>query len=218
MDVTLLEKLGRMILSPGARIRMLRIILGISREEFCGAHGINFNTLTSIELGRLKISAKQLGKIIEAFVEEGLHVSRSWIVEAKGAAPTRLLSHAPPTEMGFLENWARFFTDNRNAVMAQIQGDLMEPFYASGDLVGGTWHTAPQLLLGKRCIARIANTLLVGTLFHCDSKFALVPANPKMHHECAFFQEESAPIAEVLWHISRYSHPIPEIASLSIGR
>ena len=92
-------------MSAGERIRMLRIILGISREDFCKKYHINFNTLTSIELDRLKISAKQLGKIIDAFVQEGIYVSGLWIMEAKGSSPTRMLPSNPAAQEDFLENF-----------------------------------------------------------------------------------------------------------------
>jgi transcriptional regulator with XRE-family HTH domain len=89
-------------MSPGERIRMLRIILGISREDFCKKYCINFNTLTSIELDRLKISAKQLGKIIDAFVKEGLYIGALWIMEAKGTPPTRMLPANAASQDDFL--------------------------------------------------------------------------------------------------------------------
>jgi hypothetical protein len=196
---------------------MLRIVLGISREDFCTHHNINFNTLTSIELDRLKLSSKQLQKIIGAFLKEGLHVDALWIKEAKGIAPTRFLPQAHYQEGSMLENWARFFNDSRKSVILQIKSNEMEPFYSEGDLVGGIWHTAPHLLLGKRCIVRLEHQMSVGTLFYHNDLYSLVPSNTQMHHNHLVFQLHAAHIAEVLWHIRKHSHQIPELSSLEIN-
>lgn len=204
-------------MSPGARIRMLRIILGVSREDFCAKHEINLNTLISIELDRLKISAKQMNKIISAFDKEGLHVEALWIMEAKGAAPTRLLNEVDPQGSTFLENWASFFKNNRNAVITHVKNDAMEPFYESGDWVGGVWHTAPHLLLGRRCIVLHEGQFHLGTLYYHRDTFSLTPANPQVHYVYTSFSPQSARIAEVLWHIRKHSHQIPELATLDIA-
>ena len=203
-------------LSPGARIRMLRIVLGISREDFCATHDINFNTLTSIELDRLKLSSKQLRKIVDAFDKEGLHVDEIWIREAKGVAPTRLLPQVFQQEGSILENWGRFFSDSRQSVILHVKGSEMEPFYSEGDFVGGIWHTAPHLLLGKRCIAKIETQMYLGTLFYHNELYALVPSNSQMHHTHVIFSIHTASLAEVLWHIRKHSHQIPELSSLEV--
>jgi transcriptional regulator with XRE-family HTH domain len=203
-------------MSPGERIRMLRIILGISREDFCKKYDINFNTLTSIELDRLKISSKQLEKIIQAFVKEGVYIGALWIMEAKGSPPTRRLPQNPRAQEDFLENWARFFEDNRNAVIYQVKGDHMEPFYSCDDLVGGAWNSAPHMLLGKRCIVQHNQNLHLGVLFHHKDIFSLIPANPQNHHTNVLFSMNTVRIAEVLWHIRKQSYQIPEIATLDM--
>ncbi len=195
---------------------MLRIVLGISREDFCATHDINFNTLTSIELDRLKLSSKQLQKIIDAFRKEGLHVDEVWIREAKGIAPTRFLPQAYHQEGSILENWARFFSDSRKSVMVKLKSNEMEPFYSEGDFVGGIWHTAPHLLLGKRCIAKIESQMYVGTLFYYNELYSLVPSNSQMHHNHIIFQTHTASVAEVFWHIRKHSQQIPELSSLEM--
>lgn len=219
-------------MSPGARIRMLRIILGRSREDFCTAHDINLNTLISIELDRLKISPKQMAKIIEAFCQEGLYVEESWIMDAVGTPPSRLTTPVENADGCFLERWASFFGHNRNAIITQVRTSAMEPFYVEGDLVGGLWHPSPQLLLGRRCIAQIDNVLHIGTLLlhntntvHLNmthvqtplpahAMFSLAPTNTQVHHTHTIFAYNSARIAEILWHIRKHSHQIPELASL----
>jgi transcriptional regulator with XRE-family HTH domain len=203
-------------MSPGERIRMLRIVLGISREDFCKKYGINFNTLTSIELDRLKISAKQLGKIVDAFVKEGLYIGALWIMEAKGTPPTRMLPANAESKEDFLEKWARFFEDNVNTVIHQIKSDHMEPFYSRDDLVGGAWNSAPHTLLGKRCIVQHNQHVHLGVLFHHKDVFSVIPSNPQSHHANVLFPIASVRIAEVLWHIRKQSYQIPEISTFSM--
>lgn len=202
-------------MSPGARIRVLRIILGISREEFCKKHGINFNTLTSIELDRLKISLKQYKKIIHAFQEEGVYVEKAWIEDGKGPAPSRFLSHIQQDRNSFLETWSRGFSNNKQAVCLQVKGDFMEPFYSIGDYVGGIWHSSPHTLLGKRCIVEFEREQYIGTLFQYKDLFSLAPANIIVHHCHIIFKLTAIRIAEVLWHIRKHSHQTPEVSLLS---
>ena len=140
-----------------------------------------------------------------------------WIKEAKGIAPTRFLPQTRYQEGSMLENWARFFTDSRKSVILQIKSNEMEPFYSEGDLVGGIWHTAPHLLLGKRCIVKLDSQMYVGTLFYHSELYSLVPSNAQMHHNHLVFQIHVAHIAEVLWHIRKHSHQIPELSSLEIN-
>ena len=203
-------------MSPGERIRMLRIIIGISREDFCKKYYINFNTLTSIELDRLKISAKQLGKIMDAFCKEGLYITALWIMEAKGVPPTRRFPAHGTSQDDFLEKWARFFEDNRNTIIHQIKSDHMEPFYSRDDLVGGAWNSAPHTLLGKRCIVEHNQKVYLGVLFHHKDVFSVIPSNPQNHNSNILFPINSVRIAEVLWHIRKQSYQIPEISTLSM--
>lgn len=204
-------------MSPGARIRVLRIILGISREGFCKKHDINFNTLTSIEVDRLKISIKQYKKIVGAFQAEGIYVERAWLEDGKGPAPSRFLSHIQQDRSSFLEVWSRGFSNNKNAVSLQVNGDFMEPFYSSGDYVGGIWHNSPHMLLGKKCIVKFEREQHIGVLFQYKDFFSLAPANVNLHHAHIIFKINDIRITEVLWHIRRHSHQTPEVSLLSQG-
>lgn len=193
---------------------MLRIILGISRDNFCLRHCINFNTLTSIELDRLKISGKQLKKIVEAFAKDGLHVNPAWITDGKGEPPSRMLLPDQSAYGQFLENWAHFFTNHEQSVITLIHEDYMEPYYAAGDLVGGTWHVYPEFLVGKRCIVLLDKQLHVGIFFQDKNSGTLIPANSKLASKQVIFPLINAKIAEISWHINKGCHQIPELSAL----
>ncbi len=200
------------MLSPGTRIKMMRVLLGISREDFCSRHGVNFNTMTSIELDRLKISKKQLNKIILAFSQEGLYVEAPWILESKGTAPSHVVSQLQQTGSGLLETWAHTFTHHRDSVIFSIQGDEMEPFYAPGDWVGGVWTTAPQTLVGKKCIGLFEHgVLLVGTL---GKHLSLIPSNLNASRTDCMTSATPIKIAEILWHFGKHFHKILELSTL----
>lgn len=201
--------------TPGIRIRMLRVLLGISREAFCERYGMSLSTLTSIELNRLKASPKQVDRIIKAFSEEKLQVSSTWIMKGKGNEPTRFLEPIPTTSGDHLESWARcFFSHTRHMAITQVKGDGMEPFYSAGDLVGGLWNSAPQMLLGKRCIVLWEGQIHIGTLLCCKNMFSLTPSNIGVYHGHLVFYAHEARVAEIVWHIRKHSHRIPELMAL----
>jgi hypothetical protein len=219
--------------SPGARVRLLRIVLGVSREVFCRTHGINLNTLVSIELDRLKISQKQMQKLLAAFAREGLNIDEAWIREARGQLPARLARPDMLPEQ-WLEGWARFFCDHRNAVLATVQGSAMEPFYSHGDLVGGLWHDNPTKLSGRRCIVQMTpasrfpgsnpqpnaslmvDGLQIGLLLVHEGVFSLMPSNtsPAVSYRPLSFVLSQARVAEIVWHIHRPMQQIPELGPL----
>lgn len=206
-------------MTPGMRIRMMRVILGLSRESFCSRHGINFNTFTSIELDRLKISKKQIQKIIQAFGKEGLYTDEPWLMDGLGQGPTRFLEKAEVSPQDILEKWVyNFFINSRKTLITTIKNDAMEPFFSEGDLVGGGWGLSAKKLLGKRCLVFLEGHFYVGTLFQCGSHFFLMPSNNKAYDSPIIFCESNAQVAEILWHIRRQSHQIPEFSILeSLG-
>ena len=96
----------------------------------------------------------------------------------------------------------------------QASGESMEPFYSSGDLVGGFWAAKVEDLVGKRCIVEWSGKFHLGALFCAQRTFFLAPSNTKSSHVHISFQSPPARVAEVLWHIRKEAHPVPELAVL----
>lgn len=210
---TIRYHIQRVLMSPGERIRFLRRMTVRSREEFCHRHSLNYHTLASLELDRLKPSAKQVNRIIQALHDDGLQVTASWILEARGDPPSRHPQQLPLMQGSFLMNWARFFQDHRWAVMHVVQGDHMEPFYSSHDVVGGVWSNAPHLLVGKKCIVQYHHRLYVGVLFLQRQLFAINPTNPKAPYPHVALPPQSAQVAEIVWHVKHAAFHVPESAA-----
>ena len=202
--------------SPGTRIKMLRILLNLSRDDFCKRHNLNFNTVTSIELDRLKLSSKQLKKILHAFHQEGISVEESWIRDAKGTPPSHSFCGYPSSQENILREWTRSFLQSRHTIIATVSGKSMEPFYEDGDLVGGVWNTNPHSLIGKRCIVQIKAILHVGILLRNREDFILVPHNTTQSFQIIPLLQSSCRIAEILWHIKHQGHLISDVTNLSM--
>jgi transcriptional regulator with XRE-family HTH domain len=188
------------MLSVGSRIKTLRTMLGMSRENFCQRHDINFNTLTSIELDRMKVSVKQLNNFIRAFAKEGICIQECWLKEGSGTPPeksTQSIQLDKKETHSFLQQWAKFFDQHQDSVVLQIKDPFMEPFYWEGDFVGGVWSSTPYLLLGKRCLAQVDEKFHVGTLHYTEDNFILAPSNS---NDIAVLTN-SPPVAEILWHV-----------------
>lgn len=202
-------------MTPGERIHFLRRMSGLSRMEFCQKHAMNYHTLASLELDRLKPSSKQVTKIIHALQEEGLQVMAPWILEARGDPPSRHRQQLPLMQGSFLMNWARFFQDHRWAVMHEMQGDHMEPFYSDHDLIGGLWNNAPELLVGKKCIVKHQQKLYVGVLFCQKNIFAVNPTNPKSSYPHVVLHPRVSQFAEIVWHVRHAAFHVPESTACS---
>lgn len=196
--------------SPGTRIKMLRILLNLSRDDFCKRHNLNFNTVTSIELNRLKLSSKQLSKILHAFHQEGISVEESWIRDAQGTPPSHSFCGYPSSQENILKEWMRSFLQSRHTIIATVSGKSMEPFYEEGDLVGGIWNTSPHSLIGKKCIVQVQSSLHVGILLRNREDFMLVPQNTTQSFQILPLSPTSCRVAEILWHIKRQGHLIPD--------
>ncbi len=205
------------LVSPGTRIKMLRILLNLSRDDFCKRHNLNFNTITSIELNRLKLSSKQLGKILHAFHQEGIAVEESWIRDAQGTPPSHSFCGYPSSQENILKEWTRSFLQSRHTIIATVSGKSMEPFYEDGDLVGGIWNTNPHSLIGKRCIVQVQSELHVGILLRNREDFMLVPNNTTQSFQIIPFSPLSCRAAEILWHIKRQGHLIPDTNTFAMA-
>src|SRR5438552_2660970 len=82
---------GNSLSSPEAkaeRLKRIRNLANLSREEFCLDGEVNLATLVSWEVGRFGgLSRKGAGNVIARVAKEGVFVTPEWLLHEVGAGP-----------------------------------------------------------------------------------------------------------------------------------
>ena len=157
-DVLLVER--------ASRTRKLRDALHLSRGHFERVHDIPQQTLQGWEDARWgSLTDKGAKKLIQAYKQEGLHVTLEWLMYGVGSDP--LAAHYKVNESGhpnyqvilteqaiISQEVQLFHRHNPNAIDMIIQDDAMLPCLAPGDLVAGKrfFDQSIEQALGLLCI------------------------------------------------------------------
>ena len=140
-------------LVKGERLRRLRNLANLSREEFCDDGSINFTTLISWEVGRFGgVSVKGAKRVIERVAREGVICTPEWLLYEIGVGPevradyTRInkitAKNTPALSMrdekaNIIEELMLFKKLNKQAIDFIIEDDTMLPQFQIGDYVAG---------------------------------------------------------------------------------
>ncbi len=159
----------------GARLRKLRLMAGLSTAELAIKAGFSRASISYWENAAFSgLSHKGAEKIVNVLNEEhGINCDVGWLLLGIGDMPTWNIASLP-TDIQFpiaKKNKAiiqeivnidkrreeiELFTKNYNqAVVMQLQHNLMNPLYRAGDWVGGCWEAIKPELIGKSCIIRL---------------------------------------------------------------
>lgn len=71
----------------GRRLRMLRALSGLSRQEFFEKIGISASTMDTWESGRVELAQRSAERVCEAFKKVGVCCSAEWILTGSGLPP-----------------------------------------------------------------------------------------------------------------------------------
>lgn len=187
------------------RLRMLRILTGFNRKEFCQRHSINENTLTSLELGRLKASENKIDELIKAYVMEGISFAEEWVLTGKGEIPKKV-SESENTvyfqeTSGIIGEADIFKRRNADSIVQIIQDDSMLPFYEKGDYVGGIIATEIESLLSQKCLVEVKKEVFIPRILRkVDNFFLLCASNEKAKSEQFSIKKEISRAAKIVWH------------------
>ncbi len=156
----------------GKRLKMLRKIADLTRNQVEEKYHISVNTQRSWEEGKhTGLTEQGARRILVAFRNEGVQASIGWLLHGTGSAP-RLTEKLFDTDMlpfeeikkenaADFENNEKIFSElefffkmNGNAISLQINDDSMEPFILAGDYVAGISRFGDSIsqLIGKNCI------------------------------------------------------------------
>lgn len=210
------------------RLKRVRNLANLSREEFCSDGCVKLATLISWEIGRFGgISRKGAMTVIARVAQEGVFVTPEWLLHEVGVGPEvqadykklakpkeKLKSNIkiPSEKNRIIEELLVFKNLNKNSIDFLINDDTMLPHYQPGDYVAGTSRFDDQikLLIGYDCIVQAKDGriwmrhLQQGPRF--DS-FNLISTNLRTKEKDAIIYDiELASAAPIIWH--RKTEPI----------
>lgn len=200
------------------RLRRIRHLANLSREELCADGTIGIATLISWEVGRFGgLSKKGASRVIERVAKEGVFCSLEWLLYGIGVGPELranfekvVLSDQDENSLNekekIIEELMTFRKLNKNPIDIIINDDSMLPHYQSGDFVAGTRRSSENIksLLGLDCIIQTKDGLMVVRNLQQGPRlesFNLVATN--LHakaKDLIFYDKELVTAAPIIWH------------------
>jgi transcriptional regulator with XRE-family HTH domain len=212
--------LNRKYKEVGSRIASLRILAGITREEFCRKYNINEYTLQAWELGRNKMRKQAAEKLCIALAaEKDIICTVDWIYYGKGLSPycrsnnseTKLLIKKVDDEnpenlrdQEMILHYESDFFKRLHALSSPVvvisEDNAMYPLYEKGDYLGGLPVPGEYIdrLHGEVCIIETSFQVYeVRRFLKGEGCFVLVPLNPEFK---MITLESIKGIFEIIWH------------------
>lgn len=195
------------------RVRFVRSLTNLSREEFEKKYGISRNTVKSWELSINSLTERSATQLSDAIKQEGFSCSPEWLIFGTGSPPKLLNS----MEESFLDGLneqskmvyeADFFKKNyHNAIVTMITDQSMSPIYQLGDYVGGIkFETLTNLeqikkFIGSICIVISSKGIsLIRKIFLGNPDYVLLcPVNLEFQADVVKL-EDIATVAKIIWH------------------
>jgi len=207
-------------LSPNERLRSIRERLRLTRTDLFERYGLSSETLKSWENGKLKLTEKALKRCIDMYRNEGVIVSKSWLLHGEGLDPrmsfelnqyfseSELSDNSQDNdEMLMLKEADAFKKTTPNAIVMLVSTDEMLPYYHPGDYVGGRLFDSEKAknLIGYDCLV-VTTTgekyfrRLVSP--HQDDTYNLACHNPGLGNaaEPVLYDIQIKHLAPIIWH------------------
>jgi hypothetical protein len=207
--------------TPGERLKYLRALLGLTRPFITKRYKISEITIRSWEKEKLSLTEKALNRCVHFLKAEGMSVSKDWLNYGSPPDPflingndnkiistivnnnKSMLEPSVDSDFDILRDARIFNSSYSDAIVLSVGGSEMEPFFHSGDYVGGRLVdvSEPDLFVGKDCIVVLTNglQLLRRPFKTIDDTFNLSCLNPKLI-EPVIYNAKIAKIAPVIWH------------------
>lgn len=207
--------------AKGERLRRIRHLANLSREEFCSEGEINLTTLISWEVGRFGgLSAKGAARVIARVAKEGVFTTSEWLLYEIGMGPEVKADYKKlklpqensdseiiiPEKTAIIEELILFRKLNKNAIDCLIEDDAMLPHYRQGDYVAGTKRFGERikLLVSKDCIVQMNDGRIIMRNLQLgprENSFNLISTNLHAKTKNAIIYDVNVVVAApVLWH------------------
>src|SRR5436189_227089 len=161
--------------AKGERLKRVRRLANLSREEFCLDGETNVATLISWEVGRFGgLSAKGASRVIARVAKEGVFCTPEWLLYEIGSGPEvkadfkkhNIQSEDIDTDTtlsseddSIIQEVILFRKLNKHAIDYIVEDDAMLPRYCIGDYVAGTKRFGDKIksLLTLDCIVQMSD-------------------------------------------------------------
>jgi transcriptional regulator with XRE-family HTH domain len=208
----------------GRRLKRIRNMANLSREQMCDDGSINIHTLSGWENGRFGgLTTTGATRVLQRVAKEGVRCSLEWLLSEIGTGPEivadfskikddleKIVEHQPISlseETEVIINELLLFKKHvPNVADLVITDDSMLPQFAAGDYVAGRKRFKKDIkkLIGLNCIVQTEEgkiylrTLRIGP--H-ENTFALTATNPYTEAEDAVLYDiKLVSAAPVIWH------------------
>lgn len=210
--------------AKGERLRRVRNIANLSREEFCSDGSVNIHTLAGWELGRFGGLSRN-GAIIVAHrvAKEGVHCTVEWLLHDIGVSPYLIpkidvtnnnIQNQKNIDNSYHEEVNNLITDElicfrshyKEILELSVTDNSMAPYYNIGDHVAGKkiYEDDIAKLIGKDCIVNTENGLLLlrnlrqGTT---DNHYTLISLNAfTQSNNSILYDIKITSAAPIYWH------------------
>jgi len=184
------------------RLKRLRNIANLTRQQLCNDSKINISTLKSWEIARyggLPLDGAE--KIIKRVAKEGIVCTTNWLLYETGIGPY-ILPNYQKIDQERLRNIQSAITNNdieesliinelllfknqfSETIEIRVEDDGLTPVYREGEFVAGIKHYNKKILslINQNCIVQmIDGTILLRNLRKSSTqdKYTLVCTNPQ---------------------------------------
>lgn len=196
----------------GERLKHLRLLAKLSREELSNLSGCGASTIQYWEAGKSKgLPAHEAEKLTYILNKVGVKCTLSWLMQGLDEMPimgSTLISGATAEKIdSSIENEVNFFiSQHPDAAILNIQDDSMAPFYQIDDWVGGIkcYEVGLLNLINQHCLVEIEKGELVCRVlklanrkkhYHLLSTNVFSDASPLIYPDTKIISA-----ARVIWH------------------
>lgn len=204
----------------GIRLKTIRSMTGLTRQDFEKKHEISASTIQSWEAAKAGgLTERGASRLLPIFQKEGIACNLDWILYGIGDPPfledtetaiktEHSITHDTnsPESKGIVQELLTFRKMNEFAVDFQIKDDGMAPHYNIGDYVAGKRRFNENLssLIGFDCIVQTAsNEILFRRLTEGKNPgvFNLICINLNTSVSLrTMYDQEIISAAPVIWH------------------
>lgn len=208
----------------GKRVRQLRKMSGLSRQAIEDKYDISARTLRSWEdSDGGGLTPKGAMRIVYAMAEEGIHVTKEWLLYGAGIGPQYVNSELSSgsgiklepldldEESAIRAELLAFRQSNPNPIDMRVTDDGMEPHYIIGDYIGGRQRFNENIAscINRDCIIETAGGELLFRRLKAGSipeRYTLYCINANSNvREPVLYDVELKSVAPVVWHRQRDS-------------
>ncbi len=193
------------------RIRYLRNLTGLKREEVEVRHYISVSSLEKWENGRANISAKNISRLINMALDYAIECTPEWLISGEGHPPKTITTSSLNEYQNSVGNTVEMILRDLNyfkitypqGLTLMVSDDSMADYYTNGDFVGGLPIDLNKLkeYLHHACIVRTADGKIRLRRIGYDGAWFLYGTNTR--HKGSPYLEKDVKITEVapvFWH------------------